>query len=33
MDLVQDDIVTTYHAIEAEDGTVKAVCELSWRKI
>ena len=31
--LVQDDIVTTYHAIEAEDGTVKAVCELSWRKI
>ena len=31
MDLVQDDIVTTYHAIEAEDGTVKAVCVLSHR--
>ena len=33
MDLVQYDIIITSHAIEAEDGTVKAVCELSWREI
>lgn len=33
MKLVEDDNVTTYHAIEAEDGTVKAVCELKWRKL
>lgn len=33
MNLVQDDNVTTYHAIEAADGTVKAVCELKWRKL
>lgn len=33
MNLIQDDNVISYHAIEAEDGTAKAVCELKWRKI
>lgn len=32
MNLVQDDNVKTYHAIKAQDGTEKAVCELTWRK-
>lgn len=32
MNLVQNDNVKSYHAIEAEDGTEKAVCELKWRE-
>lgn len=33
MTLVQEDKITSYHAIKADDGTVQAVCELNWRKI
>ncbi len=33
MTLVQDDDITSYHAIKTDDGTEQAVCELKWRKI
>lgn len=33
INLVEDDNIKSYHVIKAQDGTVKAVCELGWRKV
>ncbi|EEJ76335.1 Acyl-ACP thioesterase [Lactobacillus acidophilus ATCC 4796] len=33
MNLLQNDNINSSHAIEAEDGTVKAICELKWHEV
>lgn len=33
INLVEDDNIKSYHVIKSQDGTVKAVCELGWRKV
>lgn len=33
MNLVQNDAIQSYHAIETDDGNEQAVCELKWREI